>query len=427
MLVILNLNEQMFMKEKRYVMRFIHTADIHLGHPFLGLQNVPDELADMIARATTTSFSKMVDIAIAENVEFICISGDLFDSQNQSIHLLDFLITQFNRLDAENIMVYLSYGNHDYQPKKNAGVNWPKNVYEFDNTVKTYYQTLTDGKIVAITSFSYGQQHIKDEVINQFPNKQTNRCDFQIGMYHGGIDGVNGNYAPFKVSELLSKGYDYWALGHIHQRQTLNENPFIGYVGSLQGQNSKENGAKGFYLVEEADHKLIPYFEETSTILWETKKISCQQVSSQRELLNELVTNLQVVSNDAWQILNIEIDAELGETLVLRINDGTTTLQLNELLRQSNEKLWINNISQSNNNQAIILPELDQKFWEASAERIFDFENIHQVALKKLPELFISEYFEQSSVQVALKKQTLELMHQELADLGGTINENNAN
>lgn len=415
----------MFRKGKRKVMRFIHTADIHLGHPFLGLQNVPEKLATLIANATTTSFSKMIDLAIAEKIDFICISGDLFDSQNQSIHLLDFLITQFNRLAAENIMVYLSYGNHDYQPQQNAGVSWPSNVREFDNSVKTYYQSLPDGKTVAITGFSYGQQHVKTEVINQFPLKQTQRCDFQIGMYHGGIDGANGNYAPFKVSELLTKGYDYWALGHIHQRQILNEVPFVGYVGSLQGQNSKETGAKGFYLVEEENGKLVPYFEETTSILWRTALVKLPQTVTQRELLNNLYTNLVTNNQHSWQIINIELDMTLTDTLLLRLNDGTTTLQLNEILQQNNQYLWINNISYVHEEQGARLPELDEQFWLATAKKVFNFENIHQVALKKIPELFIAEYFEQEAVQTKLKKQALELMQQELADVGSDMDEDN--
>src|SRR5699024_12086412 len=50
--------------------------------------------------------------------------------------------------------------------------------------------------------------------------------------------------------ELKGKGYDYWALGHIHQRAILNETPPIIYPGNIQGRHRREPGDKGCYLVE---------------------------------------------------------------------------------------------------------------------------------------------------------------------------------
>ena len=74
---------------------------------------------------------------------------------------------------------------------------------------------------------------------------------FHIGMLHGSLAGdeTHAVYAPFTKSELLAKQYDYWALGHIHLRQQLHEEPPIVYPGNIQGRHRNERGEKGFYEV----------------------------------------------------------------------------------------------------------------------------------------------------------------------------------
>jgi DNA repair exonuclease SbcCD nuclease subunit len=61
--------------------------------------------------------------------------------------------------------------------------------------------------------------------------------------------GEHETYAPCRIEALAAKGYDYWALGHIHQRRVLHERPFIVFPGNLQGRHAKETGAKGCTLV----------------------------------------------------------------------------------------------------------------------------------------------------------------------------------
>src|SRR5690606_24082540 len=49
---------------------------------------------------------------------------------------------------------------------------------------------------------------------------------------------------------LIDKRYDYWALGHVHEREVLHENPWIVFPGNLQARHMKETGPKGATLVE---------------------------------------------------------------------------------------------------------------------------------------------------------------------------------
>ena len=66
-------------------MRFIHTADLHLDSPFLGLTSMPKPLWERVHSSTFAAFQKIVDDAIALKVDFVLISGDIYDRDQQSI------------------------------------------------------------------------------------------------------------------------------------------------------------------------------------------------------------------------------------------------------------------------------------------------------------------------------------------------------
>ena len=66
-------------------MKFIHAADLHLDTPFLGLRTAPAALWQQIYDATFTAFAKIVDAALAEQVDFVCLVGDLYDRAERSI------------------------------------------------------------------------------------------------------------------------------------------------------------------------------------------------------------------------------------------------------------------------------------------------------------------------------------------------------
>ena len=55
---------------------------------------------------------------------------------------------------------------------------------------------------------------------------------------------------------LKSKGYDYWALGHVHKREIVDGIPWIVFPGNIQGRHIRETGAKGATLVTVEDGRI---------------------------------------------------------------------------------------------------------------------------------------------------------------------------
>jgi DNA repair exonuclease SbcCD nuclease subunit len=98
-------------------MKFIHSADIHLDTPLQGLAQYPGAPINEIRNATRRAFEKVLDAAIAEQMDFLIIAGDLYDTGLKSFESALFFNKQMTRLKDAGVDVYLIYGNHDAASK----------------------------------------------------------------------------------------------------------------------------------------------------------------------------------------------------------------------------------------------------------------------------------------------------------------------
>ncbi len=156
----------------------------------------------------------------------------------------------------------------------------PENVHSFSQKIETKVLQTTRGEIVHLYGFSYPQRHVYERKIDEYQKMEG--ADFHIGILHGNEGGSHDhdNYAPFSVKDLQQKGFDYWALGHIHKRTILSENPPIIYPGNIQGRNKKETGPKGFYFVELTEEESKLEFIESSDIFWEEAVVDATAAES---------------------------------------------------------------------------------------------------------------------------------------------------
>ena len=249
--------------------RFIHCADLHLDSPFAGLKHLPAELFERIQNSTFAAFEKLVKTAIQRQVDFIVISGDLFDEEDRSIRAQAKLMNQFNLLGEKGIPVYVIHGNHDHLGGFRLKLDMPANVHIFNEATEVKELVTKSGALVKLAGFSYGNRHIRERRISEYP-KQI-KADYVIGMLHGSEGSIHSShesYAPFSINELKEKQYHYWALGHIHKRQVLHQEPPIVYPGNIQGRHRKETGEKGCYLVELSQHGAVLEFIPTQDIIW---------------------------------------------------------------------------------------------------------------------------------------------------------------
>jgi len=319
-------------------MKFIHAADLHLDTPFQGLTGLPAELQQRLLAAPLASLERLVDLALAEKVDFVLLVGDLFDQAQQSVQAQAALMVQLERLNAAQIPVILSFGNHDYQPD-DADWHFPANVHAFGSQVETVTLTTATQTKVAITGFSYAQRWLTTSMGMQFPLKMTD-VDYHIGMWHGQTGTAGDHYAPFSVGELLQKHYDYWALGHIHQRQELNAVPPIEYPGNLQGRQRNETGEKGCLLVTStADHQLKPVFKSLATIIWQDWTPTLTGDFSRSALLTQLTDQLNATMTTPTQLVNIQLPATCQLTADAELAWSQGAL-LHQLQAATDGKTW---------------------------------------------------------------------------------------
>ncbi|WP_223700810.1 metallophosphoesterase family protein [Sutcliffiella deserti] len=267
--------------------RFIHAADLHLDSPFKGLNYLPNELFERVRASTFDAFTRVVDVALEERVDFLLLAGDLFDLEQRSLLAQAKLREEFLRLAKFDIPVYVIHGNHDYITERQQRFRYPDNVHIFGETVAAVPFIKNGIPAANIYGFSYSTRHILHNRTSEY-QKQDN-VPYHIGLLHGNLSGREDHdpYAPFSISDLLAKDFQYWALGHIHKREILHPEPPIVYPGNIQGRNKKEIGEKGCYLVELSNQKPKLTFIKTSKILWENMDLSIRDLQTMDELLQK--------------------------------------------------------------------------------------------------------------------------------------------
>lgn len=230
---------------------FIHAADLHLGSPLSGLAARDAGIAERFASAGRRAFEDLVSLAITQRVAFLIVAGDVYDGDwaDHSIGL--FFARQVARLDRSGIPVVLVRGNHDAESVITKAITLPDAVRTF-STKKPETHRL-DALKVALHGQSFPNRAVDENLSLAYPAAVPGW--FNIGVLHTSCTGhaQHATYAPCSVADLRSRGYDYWALGHIHDYTELSRDPWILFPGNLQGRSIRECGPKGAVAVDVAD------------------------------------------------------------------------------------------------------------------------------------------------------------------------------
>jgi DNA repair exonuclease SbcCD nuclease subunit len=227
--------------------KFIHAADIHLDSPLAGLAAYKDAPADLLRTVTRDAFTKLVDEAIEEAVDFMVIAGDLYDGSWKDYNTGHFFCREMGRLNKADIPVYLLFGNHDADSEMTKKLALPPNVHQFESRKANTFRI--ENLKVALHGRSYKEAATVENLAASYPAPVAGWTN--IGVLHTALGGyaAHANYAPCSLAELTAKGYDYWALGHVHEHAILQKAPWVVFPGNLQGRHIRETGERGAMLV----------------------------------------------------------------------------------------------------------------------------------------------------------------------------------
>jgi DNA repair exonuclease SbcCD nuclease subunit len=235
------------------MVRFLHLADVHLDTAFEGRSAA---LREHLRDALRTAFERAVDCAIDEEVHAVLLAGDLFDDDRLSVATEAFLVDQVQRLDDAGIDTVYVTGNHDPGGSgfRAAKIDWPDRFhYVDDRSPATIELTEPDGTPRAtVVAAGHVDAHEEANLAARFP--EASGPEPTIGLLHAHVTSASqveahDRYAPCTAEDLRAPGYDYWALGHIHTRQQVDEEAHAWYPGNLQGRSPRETGARGGLLV----------------------------------------------------------------------------------------------------------------------------------------------------------------------------------
>jgi DNA repair exonuclease SbcCD nuclease subunit len=310
--------------------KFLHAADIHLDSPLTRLERYDGAPVDRIRQATRRALENLVQLALDEKVQFVLIAGDLYDGSWRDYNTGLFLTAQMARLREANTPVILVAGNHDAANKMTRTLRLPDNVTLLPTANPGSKQLEDIGVVVHGQSFAKPAE--QRDLSAKYPQATTGL--FNIGLLHTCATGAEGHesYAPCTIDGLLSKGYSYWALGHVHQRKRLHPDPAIVFPGNTQGRSIVETGAKGCMLVTvSGDGSVGVDFQTLDVFRWERCEVNARGAESGGVVMERLSKDLQE-----------KIDVSEGLPLAIRVEIRGACPAHHDL--HANPRKWTNEV-----------------------------------------------------------------------------------
>jgi len=267
--------------------KFIHAADIHLDSPLLNLEQYDGAPVEAVRMATRQALENLVGLALREAVAFVLIAGDLYDGNWDNTRTGLHFKQQMARLRSAEIPVFLIAGNHDAANKMTYNLRLTDNVrYLTENKPETIE---LDQVGVAIHGQGFARPAVTENLAVHYPAAKAGY--YNIGLLHTCATCTGHEpYAPCSLDDLRGRGYDYWALGHVHQRGILCRDPLVVFPGNVQGRHIRETGAKGCYLITVDDRGAASeQFQPLDVMRWENCRVDVTAACDGDEVVDAFV------------------------------------------------------------------------------------------------------------------------------------------
>lgn len=276
-------------------MKLVHAADIHLDSPMRGLARYDGAPVDQLRLATRTALANLVDMSIAEGADALVIAGDLFDGDWLDYGTGAHFAHEMNRLRDAAIPVIVIAGNHDAASRITKALRMPDNVRML--STKEPETAVYEDLGLAVHGQGFATPAVFDDLSAGYPAALAGFVN--VGLLHTSATGRPGHerYAPCRAARLAEHGYDYWALGHIHQREVLVADPPVVFAGCLQGRHVREAGPKGATIVHLEDGGAVRLEERTlDEVRWAVCDVDAAGAGEVNEIYARMSDQLRQVA-----------------------------------------------------------------------------------------------------------------------------------
>lgn len=344
-------------------MKFVHIADVHFDAPFKTITDRA-ELGELRRLEQREAFKNVIEFIKENKVEYLFISGDLYEQE----YIRKSTIIYINKFfeEIKDTKVFIAPGNHDPYIS-----NSYYKVFDWSDNVKIFTENVEKVENDEVCIYGYGFNNYEMNE-NQLKNINIdNKNKINILITHGTIingNELNGIYNPISKNELINKGFDYIALGHIHKRDEY-------YPGSLISMGFDELGEHGFIYGEINDKKVSTKFIKADKRELKEIEVDVSNIYSEDELIEEL--NLIDTANDLYKInlvgernFVINLDIKLIQKNIIKVKDNTT---LKIELKENNNTL--KGIIAKKLNKKIENKEINKKEYDEILELIIKIFN----------------------------------------------------
>jgi predicted phosphodiesterase len=262
--------------------KFVHCADLHIDSPLRGLAAYPGAPVEAIRGATRQAVESLVELSLDQKVDLVVIAGDVFDSDWKDFSTGLYLRAQLARLREAGIEVALIHGNHDAASVITRKLKLPHvHVLPHDRPGTVMFEEAG----LAIHGQSFATRAVSDNLAAGYPPPVDGLTN--VGVLHTCLGGYpdHERYAPCALEQLVAHGYEYWALGHVHERAVLHERPFVVFPGNLQGRHMRECGPKGATVVEIHDLDLSISHHTLDHVRWTRVRVDAGGAADEMEIL----------------------------------------------------------------------------------------------------------------------------------------------
>jgi len=203
--------------------KILHTSDVHLDAYTLPHVALAHEKRDKIL----TAFRRVIDLALAEEVDLMVIAGDFFDSSRAPEEVLEFAVQQLRRLSAP---VVILPGNHDCLAHNSVyrRVDFPRQCSNVHVIGDDRGELLTFSELDLAL---WGRANLDPPMLKPLeglPPRGPQR--WQVALAHGHLLLPQRHIMtslPITVEEIAASGVDYLALGHWEFFQDVSTPPVV--------------------------------------------------------------------------------------------------------------------------------------------------------------------------------------------------------
>jgi len=307
-------------------MIIVHAADIHLGSPLGGLDQHDGLPIERIRAASLAAFNRIADLCEERRAELLVIAGDLFDG-DASLAVIREATRVLQRIAAGGTRVVTIRGNHDATSRMQRRIAHIDGVSELSTTEP---ETLLVPELgIAVHGRGFDTPRVTDNIAVTYPARIEGA--FNIGVLHTSLEGntAHASYAPCALADLAAKGYDYWALGHIHQHSVLSEEPWVVFAGSPQGRHIGEVGEHGVYVLEVEDGRIAgrPEHVELGAVRWHRAQVAAAGEETTADELcaaagAQLAELVEGAEQDVVHVVRLELTGRCAADAELRAEQG---------------------------------------------------------------------------------------------------------